>query len=112
MPWRWEITVAVIGFLTAGLISAFLPLVPGVYAHLPDVASTTALFATGLIEYLIMRVATRINEDGKPMMYMYRRTERAVNISKEEYERKKEEQTFDPLIVYCVGDSIERLQRD
>lgn len=24
---RWEITVAVIGFLTAGLISAFLPLV-------------------------------------------------------------------------------------
>ena len=109
---RWEITVAVIGFLTAGLISAFLPLVPGVYAHLPDVASTTALFATGLIEYLIMRVATRLNENGKPMMYMYRRAARAVNISKEEYERKKEEQTFDPLIVYCVGDSIERLQHD
>lgn len=110
-PRWWSITTGVIGFLAAGLVSAFLPLADGVYAPLSDVISTSILFATGLIEYWIMRVNARCDTHGEPPKYMYTRTIKSVNISEKEYDRKDAERTFDRRIMHCVGVSREEKER-
>ena len=110
-PRWWSITAGVIGFLAAGLVSAFLPLAKGVYAPLSDVVSTAILFATGLIEYWIMRVNARCDTHGQPPNYMYKRTIKSANISEKDYDRKDDARTFDRRIRYCVGVSQEERER-